>query len=101
MKNRQRIVNIAHHRNGVSGLPFHVAIVHEIDQEGTERDMLVVRFDSRADRLVDGVVCAAFDIEQISKYHIEFGVNSWRGDTYHQIVDARIAEDKKRNQQPK
>ena len=62
MKNlaNQKIVKIASHRNGISGLSFHVAIVNENDDNGGKRDMLVIRFDKEATKENGMVVCAAF-----------------------------------------
>lgn len=66
---------VAHHRNGVCGVPFTVAIVKERDGKHTRR-MLVIRFAS-------GECCtAALDLDLAAKGEIRFGVNSFRGDHY-------------------
>jgi hypothetical protein len=77
-----KILKLATHRNGICGLPFTVAIVKD-----GKRKMLVVRFDKQADKDTGNVVCAAFDLEKLALFDIEFGSNSWRGDHYHQIID--------------
>ena len=85
-----KVKELQHHRNGVSGLPFYVGIV----QDDEDRDMLVVRFYD-ADKAAGAVVCAAFDLALLDKRDIQFGSNSWRGDHYHEVMDAAIAEENK------
>ena len=79
------VEQIEYHRNGVCGVPFHVVIAKE---QG--RNMLIVRFDKKADKRADGVLCAAFDLDLLSKGDIRFGQNSWRGDWYAIEVDKAI-----------
>lgn len=86
------IKKIAHHRNGISCLDFHVAIVQEPDDHGKNREMLVVRFPKSADDEIGNVICAVFDLAQLDKRVIEFGLNSWRGDHYHEIIDEALAK---------
>lgn len=95
----KRVVQLAYHRNGISGLGFHVAIVEEAEDrvdasgkplKGTRR-MLVVRFPGDiADEGTGNVVCAVFDLAQLAAGDIAFGSNSWRGDHYHEVVDRAI-----------
>lgn len=85
----QKVIAIDYHRNGISGLGFHVGIVEET--EGTiVRKMLVVRFPKEADNDTGNVVCAAFDMEKLAEGEIRFFYNSWRGDHYHSVMDAEI-----------
>lgn len=79
-----------YHRNGVSGLPFHVGIVQEGEQE-----MLVIRFEKSADEATGNVVCAAFDLARLDEREIRFSYNSWRGDHYSDIMDQAIAAKEK------
>lgn len=65
-----KIIKKDHHRNGVSGEPFEVAIV----EENGER-MLVVMFPEKCHT-------AAFNIDLLAKGDIEFGSNSYRGDYF-------------------
>ncbi len=81
------IKKIAWHRNGVSGLDFHVAIV---ESEGHR--MVVVRFPG-IDDAVGSVVCAALDIDRLNDNCIEFTQNSWRGDRFAPIIDSAIASE--------
>ena len=85
LMNKQKVVKSAYHRNGVSGIGFRVSIVKEQEQ-GQHRQMLVVRFLD-CDKHAGGVVCAAFDLALLDKREINFGVNSWRGDHYHETID--------------
>lgn len=61
------IINIAHHRNGISGVSFYVVL-----------------FDYRKMAIVfPGTgTTAVLDREMLSRDIIEFGQNSWRGDAY-------------------
>lgn len=81
--------NISYHRNGIHGLPFHVAIIKD-KQNGP---MLVVRFDKDADTETGQVICAAFNLEQLCHGNIEFGSNSFRGDEFAPIIDKLIARE--------
>lgn len=84
MKN-SKLKAIDYHRNGVSGMGFHVLIVKN---EG--RDMLVVRFPKESDKDAGGVLCAAFDLAKLDERNIAFFENSWRGDHYADLVDPMI-----------
>lgn len=86
---QKKLKSIAYHRNGISGLGFHVAIVEEKDEDGT-REMLVIRFPKEADKETGNVVCAAFDFALLDKREIKFFHNSCRGDHYSDFMDAEI-----------
>ncbi len=90
--NSLKVRKLAYHRNGISGLGFHVAIVDEIE-DGKHREMLVVRFPREADKETGNIVCAAFDLAKLDKRCIAFGQNSFRGDHYHQVMDEAIIEE--------
>lgn len=94
-ESKKSLVKMDYHRNGISGLGFHVAIVDETEGDETRR-MLVVRFNKRADEETGNVVCAAFDLAKLDQRIIEFGLNSWRGDHYSDFMDAEIGKDNKR-----
>lgn len=94
----QTVTQLDYHRNGVSGLGFHVGIVEEPGDDGTKREMLVVRFPKEADQETGNVVCAAFDLAKLDKREIRFFYNSWRGDHYSDVMDDAIeAQRKERN----
>ena len=65
------IENIQHHRNGISGAPFHVLSFRDPD-EGL---MLGVVFHQEYH-------VAVFNLDKLALGNIAFGVNSWRGDQY-------------------
>ena len=69
------IDQIAHHRNGVCGEPFH-AVLFRAPDAGR---MLGVVFDA------PGHV-AVFDLDKLLLGNVAFGVNSWRGDRYEPLL---------------
>ena len=81
--------SIAHHRNGISGLGFHVAVALEED-EAERRRMLIVRFPKEADKETGNVVCAVFNLDLLAAGIVCNGRNAWRGDHYHEFIDSEI-----------
>ena len=67
------IIDIARHRNGICGAPFHAVLFESKEQPGST--MLGVVFDAK-----DYV--AVFDVEKLGQLNIRFGENSHRGDAY-------------------
>lgn len=84
----QTVLHLARHRNGMGGVPFHAALVEEVEG-GQTRTLLVVRFPQHHE--AEGVLCAAFDLALLDARRIDYGDNSWRGERYAQVVDAAIA----------
>lgn len=83
-----KLKQLDYHRNGISGMGFHVAIVQD---KGTE--MLVIRMgDKEADRDSGSVLCAAFDLALLDKREIRFFYNSFRGDYFADKMDEWIEE---------
>jgi hypothetical protein len=70
---RIRILNIAYHRNGVCGVPFHAIVFRDTGQEGSVK--IGVVFEQEAH-------CAVLDLAKLAGGDIAFGSNSWRGDVY-------------------
>jgi hypothetical protein len=70
--NNIQVIAEAYHRNGVAGEGFTARIVRD-PEEGM---MLLVTFDS------DPMRTAALHIGRLGQYDVEFGSNSYRGDTY-------------------
>lgn len=66
------IREIDYHRNGVAGEGFNV--ITFLDHE-LKRDMVAILFSGRGQ-------CAVFDRKLLGEGVIEFGRNSWRGDTF-------------------
>jgi hypothetical protein len=74
---RIKIRAIDHHRNGIGGAPFHVAIFDEdkgADPDDQGRKVGIV-FEAPNH-------CAVFDIAKLAEGDVAFGSNSWRGDEY-------------------
>jgi hypothetical protein len=72
-----KIIAIARHRNGIDGVPFHVAIFDEEKSANPEvqgRKVGIV-FDEPHH-------CAVLDIAKLAAGDIAFTSNSWRGDQY-------------------
>ncbi len=66
----RKVLNVAHHRNGVSGEPFYV-----IRFKDGRQDMIGMVFET------PGHV-AVFDAKLLAQDVIAFAANSWRGDEY-------------------
>lgn len=94
---RITVQEIAHHRNGICGIPFHVVTFRDEDED---RDMLGVVFNLSTDddgRRAAGEFynppTAVFDRALLREDVIEFGVNSWRGDRYDDALREAIGYD--------
>ena len=66
-----RIEHVQHHRNGISGAPFHALIF----RDPNVGRMLGIVFDQPYH-------VAVFNIDKLFLGDIAFGSNSWRGDHY-------------------
>lgn len=73
-----RVLAAAHHRNGVCGEPFDVAIVDD-----GESKKVVILFGEKN-------TCAVLDIKMLAEGNIRFGENSWRGDQYDEAVRTKV-----------
>lgn len=91
----QKVTQLDYHRNGVCGLGFHIGIIEDRNDDGTKREMLVVRFPKEADEKTGNVVCAAFDLAKLDRREIRSFYNSWRGDHYSDVIDDAIAEQRR------
>jgi hypothetical protein len=67
-----KILDIAHHRNGVAGTPFDVVLFKVLREPGTKVGIL---FD-------DPGYCAILDVTMLAAGDIAFTSNSWRGDEF-------------------
>ena len=70
---RIRIIAIAHHRNGIGGAPFHVALFKDAGPAGSRKAAILFPEEGR---------CAVLDIARLAAGDIAFGSNSSRGDQY-------------------
>jgi hypothetical protein len=67
------IIDIAHHRNGISGAPFDTVLFDDTGPEGSRK--VGILFDEQHH-------CAVLDVAKLAAGDIAFGSNSWRGDHY-------------------
>lgn len=74
-----KIIKQSHHRNGISGSPFKIGIIEDDDKSRK----LIIDFDSN-NKLNPFI--AVLDMDLLSKNIIEFGLNSWRGDLYEDLL---------------
>ena len=74
-----KIIAIAHHRNGICGAPFNVALFHD----GESRKVGIVFEEPH--------YCAVLDVDKLVAGDIQFGSNSWRGDKYEPHLRQAIA----------
>jgi hypothetical protein len=90
-----RIIALAHHRNGVGGAPFDVALFKERGPEGSLK--VGILFEQPCH-------CAILDVAKLAAGDIAFGSNSWRGDEYEaplrQAVNARNGEPSEERRKP-
>lgn len=83
MKNLQ-ILDASFHRNGVSGLPFYVALV---DDPGSDDVKLVIMFEAEGHT-------AVLSLDKLTgEEDIKFGSNSWRGDQYEEVLRPELWSD--------
>jgi hypothetical protein len=83
-----KIINIASHRNGIDGAPFHVVLFADQGPEGSRKVGIV--FD-------EPHYCAVLDIDLLAAGNIDFGFNSWRGDQYEPHLRKAIATSEAEN----
>ena len=100
MKRRVEVKQIARHRNGVGGEPFHVVLFLDKDQPATpglggkNRDLFVgIVFEQRGEGgAVNSGRVAVLNVGRLIDGDIAFGSNSWRGDQYEDVLRRAIAE---------
>ncbi len=68
-----KIVDTAHHRNGICGAPFAVVLFEDSGPEGSRKAGIL--FDEQYH-------CAVLDVAKLAAGDIAFMSNSWRGDQY-------------------
>jgi hypothetical protein len=77
-----KIIDIAHHRNGVSGAPFDIVLFKDIGAQGSRK--VGILFD-------EPYHCAVLDVAKLAVGDIAFRSNSWRGDQYEPDLRSAIA----------
>jgi hypothetical protein len=88
------IISAAHHRNGVSGEPFFVAIVRDVYDDSQGTYMVTHVPDTEDEQAEDYFVpnTKTFVVKTDLLPDVRFGINSWRGD---RIPDGLIDQIKK------
>ena len=87
------IIDIAHHRNGIGGAPFDVALFTADDESAhpdTQGRKLAILFEGDS-------YCAVLDVEMLAAGDIRFGSNSWRGDIYESRLRTAISNHHRNN----
>jgi hypothetical protein len=82
-----KILQVAHHRNGVSGAPFDVALFAADDESAhpdAQSRKVAILFDQQG-------YCAVLDVDMLAAGDIAFGSNSWRGDYYESRLRTAIS----------
>lgn len=84
------VLEVAYHRNGISGQPFYVALVQERFEEDPEdiRRKVIVMMDSGDDctAWISNFAIAVLDVDMTWNNTVTFGENSWRGDRYRNFM---------------
>jgi len=73
-----KVTDIASHRNGIDGAPFHVVL---FEYKGGIKGGIV--FDEPHH-------CAVLNVRKLSQGNIKFGSNSYRGDLYEPLLRQAI-----------
>lgn len=74
---RVKLIDMAHHRNGICGAPFHVFLFDDVEDENTRK--VGILFDNPYH-------CAVLDVAKLAQGTIAFGFNSYRGDVFEQAL---------------
>jgi len=72
---------IAFHRNGISGIPFSVALFTDKEPGGKKQNMVGITFATK-----EFGYTAVLDTDLLAKGVIEFTKNSWRGDHFEETL---------------
>jgi hypothetical protein len=78
-----KVTDVASHRNGICGAPFHVVLFEE-----AEGSHVGIVFD-------EPYHCAVLNIQKLGSSDIEFGSNSYRGDRYEPLLRQAIRKNEK------
>ena len=73
----KRIIDIAFHRNGICGAPFHAILFEDAGTEGSRKVGII---------FPDPGCVAILDVAKLATGDVRFGSNSWRGDNYEPLL---------------
>ena len=76
-----KIIDFAHHRNGICGAPFDVVLFEDSGPEASRKVGILFEEPHH---------CAVLDVAKLAAGDIAFGSNSWRGDNYEQALRKAI-----------
>jgi hypothetical protein len=85
-----KIIDTAHHRNGVCGAPFDIVLFQDKGPEGSRK--VGILFDEPHH-------CAILDVAKLAAGDIAFASNSWRGDHYESSL-RQLTEDSPPSEPP-
>jgi hypothetical protein len=80
------IQEIAHHRNGSGGLPFHAVRFRWQPANGAVKENFL------ATVFAEPGACAVISLDSIAAYGVAVGPNSWRGDDFEYGLRRAISE---------
>lgn len=87
------VKEIAYHRNGIGGEPFHVVLftMRDTDSETTAPDSKPIIHNMMAVVFEQPYQVSVFDHDKLKQDIIGFGYNSWRGEVYERQLRQAIA----------
>ncbi len=78
-----QIIDLDHHRNGIGGMPFKVALVDDANESDVK---LVIMFEAEGHT-------AVLSLNKLIDEDVKFGSNSYRGDIYEGILRPEFWEE--------
>ena len=97
-KNGRKVTDSDYHRNGVVGEGFYVGIIR--DDDGTDK-LFVTFADYDEEGYLDPTCAyrnpktAILDLGLLAEKKIAFGLNSYRGDRYHDLIMGHLVKKEK------
>lgn len=87
------VTSISRHRNGSGGLPFYVVLFRGRPSPSAPLQNFMAIIPHIIDEHIDGLApCFVLDVDLLAEGNVEFGENSWRGDTFLPILRPYIDE---------
>ena len=89
MTNVKKVLQVAYHRNGICGAPFHAILFqtdHQVQVNGVDRDATFL-----ATVFEEPDHCAVICVDLLEGCGVTFTNNSWRGDHFEPELRAAIA----------
>lgn len=86
MRMIKKVIDVAYHRNGVSGRSFNVVLF--VDRESKETMVGILPYEETAKNI--DVECYVLSVDKLKENDIVFASNSYRGDNYAQELREAI-----------